>query len=396
MAETAPPLAGVRVVSIEQAVAAPLCTRHLADLGADVVKVERPGTGDFARHYDGTVSGLSSHFVWVNRGKRSIGLDLKSDAGAGVLAQLVDRADVLVSNLGPGAMDRLGYDVDTVRATQPALVYCSISGYGADGPYREARAYDALLQAETGLVSITGTPEVPSKAGIPVADIAAGMYALSSILAALLRRTTTGEGTFCDISLLESLAEWMGYPLHHTRGGGTQPPRSGARHAAIAPYGPFATADGIDVVISVQHHGEWRRLCEGVLDRPDLVDDDRFATNTARVEHRDDLRAAISEVFGTLDAAALERALTDHAIAFGRQRDVAGLADHPQLAARGRWRPVATTAGEVDALLPPLPVGAEPVMGAVPGLGEHTDEVLTELGLAPARIAELRDAGVVA
>ena len=395
MAEPSAPLAGVRVVGVEQAIAAPLCTRHLADLGADVVKVERRGVGDFARHYDTTVNGLSSHFVWVNRGKRSITLDLKSPDGAAVLAALVDRADVLVSNLGPGAMDRLGYTPDRVRATHPTLVYCAISGYGADGPYRTSRAYDGLLQAETGLLSITGTDEVPSKAGIPVADIAAGMYALSSILAALLRRGSTGEGAFSDVSLLDSLAEWMGYPLHYTVGGGTPPARSGAQHAAIAPYGPYATRDGITLLISVQNDREWRRLCTDVLGRPDLADDSRFATNPDRVGHRDELCALISDTFATRTAQQLEATLTEHGVAFGRQRDVAGLADHPQLAARDRWQTAMTSAGPVDVLRSPLSIGTDTATGAVPDLGAHTDEVLAELGYDAQRIVALRDAGVV-
>jgi itaconate CoA-transferase len=374
-------LDGVTVVSVEQAVAAPFATRQFADLGARVIKVERPGAGDFARGYDETVQGLSSHFVWLNRSKQSLALDLKDPWGREVLARLLSRADVFVQNLAPGAAERLGLGAAELRARHPRLVHCSISGYGDGGPYTSKKAYDLLVQCEAGLVSITGTPDTPSKVGISVADIAAGMYAFSGVLAALLRRERTGQGAVIEVSMLEALAEWMGFPLYYTVYGGTQPPRSGASHAAIAPYGPFGCGDGNVVFLGVQNEREWAAFCSQVLQRPELAADARFASNTRRVEHLADLRAEIERAFATLDSEQVLTRLEGAGIANARLRDVHGLADHPQLAARGRWREVGSPVGNLRALLPPaLPDGDEPLLTPIPEPGEHTAAILRELG----------------
>ena len=376
------PLDGVTVVSIEQAVAAPLATRHLADLGARVVKVERPGTGDFARAYDATVEGLSSHFVWLNRGKESVVLDLKSAAGQRAIGALVARADVFVHNIGPAAAARLGLDAATLRSAHPGLVHASISGFGPDGPYSHKKAYDLIIQCEAGLVSITGTPETPSKVGIPVADIAAGMYAYAGVLSSLVRRGRTGEGATVEVSMLEALAEWMGFPLNFTMYGGVAPARTGASHAAIAPYGPFRCAGDEVVFLGVQNEREWSAFCREVLGDPALVDDPRFAANMRRVEHRAELTGLIEERFGGLSAEELTARLDAAGIANARLRELATLADHPQLRARDRWREVGSPAGMLRQLLPPaLPDSLEPPLGPIPALGEHTDAVLAELGL---------------
>ncbi|MEC3980716.1 CaiB/BaiF CoA transferase family protein [Amycolatopsis sp. H20-H5] len=374
------PLAGLVVVSLEQAVAAPLATRHLADLGARVLKIERPGTGDFARGYDRTVHGLSSHFVWLNRGKESVALDVKSEQGARTLRRLIDRADVFVQNLAPGAADRLGVGSAVLAESHPELITCDISGYGATGGYRHRKAYDLLIQCEAGLVSITGGPDAPAKAGVSVADIAAGMYAYSGILTALYERRATGRGQNLEVSMLEALGEWMGYPYYYTNYGGTAPARAGVDHPTIAPYGAFVTADGVTIQIGLQNDREWREFCTSVLVRADLVVDPRFSANADRVVHRAVLDGLIGEVFAGLDEAELVKRLENAKIAHARQRTMAEFAAHPQLAERDRWRSVATPAGPVDALLPPVTVrGREPVMGPVPALGEHTGEVLAWL-----------------
>jgi itaconate CoA-transferase len=374
------PLAGITVIALEQAVAAPFATRQLADLGARVIKVERPGVGDFARAYDQAVEGQSSHFVWLNRGKESIELDLKDSDDLAVIAALIDRADVFVQNLAPGASDRLGLDHDTLRGRNDRLITCSISGYGTEGPYQDKKAYDLLIQCEAGLLSVTGTPEDPVKVGISVADIAAGMYAYSGILTALYARERTGHGAAIDVSMLEALGEWMSQPAYYFGDGGHPTRRTGARHASIAPYGPYRTATGT-VFLGIQNDREWRVLCSQILQRPELVDDERFRTNPARVVHDVALTTLIEE--------ALTDRTRDEVIAL---LDLAGIAnavlrtpqefvDHPQLKARQRWRTVNTPVGAVRAMLPPVTVrGTEAAMRPVPSLGPHSAAIRAELG----------------
>ncbi|GAB7107342.1 CoA transferase [Streptomyces phaeofaciens JCM 4814] len=392
------PLEGLTVVAVEQAVAAPFATRQLADLGARVIKVERIDGGDFARGYDTAAGGLASHFVWCNRGKESIALDLKDPRGLAVVRRLVADADVFVQNLAQGAAARLGLDAATLCAAHPRLVAVDISGYGSGGPYADKRAYDMLVQCEAGLVSVTGTAGQPVKAGIPAADIAAAMYAFSGVLAALVRRGTTGRGGPVEVSMLEALAEWMGHPLHHTIHGGTPPERTGLAHAVIAPYDAYPTADGGRVLLSVQNDREWRRLAEQVMDRPDLGTDPAYATNAARVTHRERTDALVAKTLGALGTdealARLERA----GIACARLRDLRELGDHPQLAARERWREVGSPVGPLRALLPPitLPGGSEARMGDVPALGEHTGALLRAAGMTDEEIAALRRDGVAA
>jgi itaconate CoA-transferase len=389
------PLDGVTVVSLEHAIAAPLCTRHLADLGARVIKVERPGRGDFARDYDSRVRGLASHFVWVNRSKESLTLDLKQPAARAVLIDLLAGADVLVQNLAPGAAARLGLAFEALQPAHPRLIVCDISGYGNDGPYRDRKAYDLLIQSEAGFLSVTGTPEAAAKAGAPVADIAAGMYAYSSVLAALLQRGRTGQGGHIDVSMLEALTEWMGYPLYYAFEGAAPPPRSGAAHATIAPYGPFATADGT-VMLGVQNEREWQAFCAQVLRQPSLATDARFASGAQRNAHRAELQAAIAAVFSALRSAEVLQRLELAQIANASVNDMAGVWAHPQLAARRRWRTVDSPAGPLHALLPPgVSSSFEPRMDAVPAIGEHTDAILRALGRSDADIALLRQAGAI-
>ena len=379
------PLAGLTVVTLEQAVAAPFATRQLADLGARVIKVERPGTGDFARGFDTTVHGQASYFIWLNRGKESIDLDVKSADGAQVLAALVARADVLVQNLVPGAAERLGLGAAGLRKRHPRLIACSISGYGNDGPYRHKKAYDLLVQCETGLVSVTGTPDQPAKVAISVADIAAGMYAYSGVLTALYQRERTGEGTSIEVAMLDALGEWMSQPVYYTVYGGQPPRRTGARHASIAPYGPYSVAGGAQLFLGLQNDREWAVLCERVLHRPDLITDGRFRTNPDRVAHDAELTVILEDAFGVIPADRLADALDAAGIACARLRSPAEFAAHPQLAARDRWREVGTPGGPVRALLPPVSMaGREPAMGAVPALGEHTAAIRAELGFPPA------------
>jgi itaconate CoA-transferase len=375
------PLDGVTVVSCEQAVAAPLATRHLADLGARVLKIERPGTGDFARAYDETVHGLSSHFVWLNRSKESVTLDLKSDAAAGVMAALLDDADVFVQNFAPGVAERLGLGAAAIRASRPRLITCSVSGYGSSGPYRDAKAYDLLIQSEAGLVSVTGSAAEPAKSGIPAADIGAGMYAFSGILSALYDRERTGRGTELEVSLFDSLVEWMGFPLYYAGYGGMPPPRTGTSHAAIAPYGTFAAGDGTELVLAVQNDREWAAFCEHAVGRPGWVTDERFATGSARVANRVALEREIGAVFAQLTGAELEARLSAGRIAHARRRDLPDVLAHPQLTARDRFAEVGTPVGPVRATLPPITVpGRASRMDPVPALGEHTGAVLAEFG----------------
>ena len=387
------PLSGITVVTLEHAIAAPLATRQLADLGARVIKIERPGVGDFARGYDERVRGLASHFVWTNRSKESLTLDVKHPEAREILMRLVlEQADVVVQNLAPGAAARLGLSYEALSPRKPGLVVCDISGYGSDGPYRDKKAYDLLIQSESGLVSITGTPDNPSKAGVSIADIAAGMYAFSSILAALMHRQQTGRGQRIDISMLESLVEWMSFPLYYAMDGAAPPARSGASHATIYPYGPFAAGDGKGVMLGLQNEREWAAFCDKVLQQPALATDERFSTNSRRSAAREALHAIIVETFAPLTAAQVLARLDDAQIANAQVNDMHDVWAHPQLRARNRWREVDTSVGKVPA---PLPPGSweegEPRMDAVPALGQHTESILSSLGYTPERIAKLRD-----
>ncbi len=390
------PLAGLTVVTLEHAIAGPFATRQLADLGARVIKVERPGSGDFARGYDARVRGLASHFVWTNRSKESVTLDVKHPDAAKALERLVlDKADVVVQNLAPGAAARLGLGFDRLSAMKPEIIVCDISGYGADGPYRDKKAYDLLIQSEAGFLSVTGTPEEPSKAGPSIADIAAGMYAYTNILAALLQRAQTGKGRHIDVSMLESLTEWTSYPLYYAFDGAPPPPRTGAAHATIYPYGPFPTGDGGTVMMGLQNEREWVSFCQIVLQRPELATDPRFAGNARRVAERDALRQLIVDAFAGSTAPQVLDRLEAAKIANARVNTMHDVWKHPQLAARGRWREVGTSAGPVPALLPPGSWDVEPRMDPVPALGEHTDDVLVELGYDAQEIHALRTAGAI-
>ncbi|HET9014564.1 MAG TPA: CaiB/BaiF CoA-transferase family protein [Thermomicrobiaceae bacterium] len=390
------PLEGITVVALEQAVAAPFATRQLADLGARVIKIERSGSGDFARGYDRAVKGLAAYFVWLNRSKESLTLNVKHPAGVRILEELLARADVFVHNLAPGAVERLGFGAAVLRERYPRLISCEISGYGASGPYRDKKAYDLLIQCETGLVSVTGTPDTPSKAGISAADISAGMYAFSGILTALYRRERTGEGATLEVSLFESLGEWMSHPAYVTAYTGRQPPRAGASHASIAPYGPFATGDGATVNLGVQNEREWARFCEVVLRRPEVAADSRFGSAGDRVTHREALHAIIDGVFSTLTADEVVARLEQARIANARMRSVQEFIDHPQLAARDRWREVDSPVGPLRALLPPVVMdGVDYAMGPIPALGEQTAAILEDLGYDAGRVAGLRADGAV-
>ena len=389
------PLEGVTVVSLEQAVAAPLATRHLADLGARVIKVERVDGGDFARSYDRAVHGLGSHFVWLNRSKESVALDLKSPTGLRILHDLIGRADVLIQNLAPGAADRLGCSAAELRSARPALVVVDMSGYGSAGPYRDRKAYDMLVQAESGLVSVTGTEDEPVKTGVPSADIAAGLYAFSAVLSALFRQLRTGEGASIEVSMFDSLVEWLGHPMYLAMYTGSPVPRTGLGHAAIAPYDAYPTRDG-EVMIGVQNSRGWRQLMTSVFDRPELVDHPDYATNVLRCRNRsslDDLMTQMSKSFTSREL--LDR-LNDAGVPAAQLNDLQAMIGHPQLAERDRWREVGTENGPVRAVLPPITYDDVPArMGPVPSLGQHTDAVLAELGYGSDQVADLRSGGVV-
>jgi crotonobetainyl-CoA:carnitine CoA-transferase CaiB-like acyl-CoA transferase len=385
------PLKGLTVVTLEHAIAAPFATRQLADLGARVIKIERPGSGDFARSYDSRVRGLASHFVWTNRSKESLTLDVKHPEAAKVLERLVvEKADVVVQNLAPGAAARLGLGYERLASLKPGIIVCDISGYGADGPYRDKKAYDLLIQSEAGFVSVTGTADEPCKAGPSIADIAAGMYAYTSILAALLQRTQTGKGQHIDISMLESLAEWTSYPLYYAFDGAPPPPRTGASHATIYPYGPFPTGDGGTVMMGLQNEREWVNFCEKVLLQPTLAKDPRFAGNAKRVAERVALRELIVEAFRPLTAPQVVERLETAQIANARVNTMHDLWEHPQLKARERWREIGSPAGPLPAMLPPGNWDEGPRMDPVPALGEHTDALLAELGIDADGIRALR------
>ena len=394
------PLEGITVVALEHAIAAPFCTRQLADLGARVIKIERPGVGDFARAYDTRVHGQASHFVWTNRSKESLTLDLKHAAAPELLGKLLARADVLVQNLAPGAAARLGLSFEALHDQHPALIVCDISGYGDDpqrpGPYRDKKAYDLLIQSEAGFLSITGSRDEPAKAGCSIADIAAGMYAYSNILAALIQRGKTGRGCRIDVSMLESMVEWMSYPLYYAFDGAPPPPRAGAAHATIYPYGPFIAGDGRSVMLGLQNEREWQGFCASVLRRPELAADPRFNTNAQRVANQPALQAILTEAFATLSAEQVVARLDDAQIANASVNTMADVWAHPQLRARERWVPVETPGGPMPALLPPgLPAEFEPRMEAVPALGAHAEAILRELGYAQNEIARLRAAAAI-
>ena len=390
------PIDGITVVSLEHAIAAPFCTRQLADLGARVIKVERPGTGDFARAYDTRAKGLASHFVWTNRSKESLTLDLKQPAALALLLQLLNKADVLVQNLAPGAAARMGLAYEALRASHPRLIVCDISGYGEDGPYRDKKAYDLLIQSEAGLLSVTGTPEAPSKAGNSMADIAAAMYAYTGVLSALLLRGRTGKGSRIDVSMLESLSEWMGYPLYYAFEGAPPPPRTAASHASIYPYGPFQAGDGGTVMLGLQNQREWKAFCELVLQNAALAVDPRFDSNARRNEHREALKAIILGAFARLSTEQVLARLDQAQIANARMNDMAGVWAHPQLQARERWQVVGSPAGDIPALLPPGRSDAfDYRMDPIPAVGQHTEAILRELGQDVAAIAALRTAGAI-
>jgi itaconate CoA-transferase len=390
------PLEGVTVVALEHVIAGPFCTRQLADLGARIIKIERPGVGDPARAYDERVRGMSSHFVWTNRSKESITLDLKHPAAIEIVHKLLMNADVLVQNLAPGAAARMGFSYDALKDTYPRLIVCDISGYGADGPYRDKKAYDLLIQSESGLLSVSGTPETPSKAGCSIVDIASGMYAYTNILAALIQRGRTGTGCRIDISMLESMVEWMSFPLYYAYDGAPPPVRAGASHATIYPYGPFPAGDGKVVMLGLQNEREWAVFCDKVLERPELKNDARFSSGPRRSTARKELYEIIVQAISGLTAEQVVQRLDAAQIGNARMNDMHEVWDHAQLRARNRWVEVDAPVGKIKAALPPgVPESFDPRMDPIPAIGQHTDAILGELGYAPAAIAELRARGVI-
>jgi itaconate CoA-transferase len=390
------PLEGVRVLALEQAVAGPLCTRHLADMGADVVKVERPGGGDFARRYDTSVKGLSSYFVWLNRGKRSFTLDMKHSSAHDILERLIARSDVVVQNLGPGAIDRLGFAPETLRKKYPRLVICSISGYGSSGPYETRKAFDLLLQGETGVIATTGTDEAPAKVGISVGDIGAGVYGAMGILAALYQREETGSGQVVETSLFDALGEWMGYPAYFTLYGGEPPARAGVRHATVVPYGSYQCGDGQSVNLAVQTEVQWSAFCAVVCERPEWIDDPRYDTSSKRRINRIELEREIENALSPHAREEVTRRLELADIPFGDLNTVQQFLEHPQLSARDRWKEINSPSGPLKAMLPPIGFeGVESTMGDIPAVGQHTDQVLSEIGFDTVQIAELRASGAV-
>ncbi|MBB5213829.1 CaiB/BaiF CoA transferase family protein [Parapusillimonas granuli] len=390
------PLDGITVVSLEHAIAAPFCTRQLADMGARVIKIERPGVGDFARGYDERVKGMSSHFVWTNRSKESLALDLKRPEAAGILRQLLGKADVLVQNLAPGAAARLGLSFEALQELNPRLIVCDISGYGEGGDYQDKKAYDLLIQSESGFLSVTGTPESPAKAGCSISDISAGMYAYSGILSALLLRERTGRGSRLDVSMLESTVEWMGFPMYYAFDGAPPPPRAGASHATIYPYGPFPVGDGTEIMLGLQNEREWAAFCRIVLRQPELAEDGRYGSNSQRVANKGSLRALIVTAFATLSRDQVIERLEQAQIANASVNTMHDVWRHPQLAGRGRWRQVDSPVGPLPALIPPGGNSAfEARMDRIPALGENTGAILAELGYTAEQVQALYDQGVI-
>ncbi len=390
------PLDGITVVALEHVIAAPFATRQLADLGPRVIKIERPGAGDFARNYDQRAKGMSSHFTWVNRSKESLTLDLKQDSALAILRQLLETADVFVQNLAPGAAARMGLTAQALQANNPKLIYCNLSGYGENGPYRDKKAYDLLIQSEAGLLSITGTPDTPSKVGISIADIAAGMYTYTNILAALLQRQKTGKGSVIDISMLEALGEWMGYPMYYSMDGAAPPPRTGASHATIFPYGPYLAGDGKTIMLGLQNEREWALFCEKVLLQPELATDPRFDKNFKRNENRMELNAIILKIFSAMTSEQVLAKLEEAQIANASLNDMHQFWGHPQLHARGRWQSVESPNGPIPALLPPgINTAYEYRMDKIPAVGEHTEAILKELGHPEESIQQLKKSGAI-
>jgi itaconate CoA-transferase len=390
------PLDGVTVVSLEHAIAAPFCTRQLADLGARVIKVERPEVGDFARAYDQRVKGMSSHFVWTNRSKESLTLDLKQPEALEILKSLLKTADVFVQNLAPGATSRMGLSVEELKKLNPRLIVCDISGYGNFGPYTNKKAYDLLIQSEAGFLSVTGTKEAPSKSGNSIADIAAGMYAYTNILSALLLRNKTHVGSHIDVSMLEALGEWMGFPMYYAFDGAEPPPRNGASHATIYPYGPFGVGGGDTVMLGLQNEREWKLFCDKVILQPDLASDERYSSNFKRNENRESLKKIIDECFAQLSIEAVTQRLEDAQIANAQVNTMKDLWDHPQLGARHRWRYVDSPSGDLPALLPPgLNDQYDYRMDPIPAVGQHSEAILEELGLSSDQIVHLKNSKTI-